>query len=89
MSDTTRRRSNKRRMTSEELFAGCDAVLILHAGDWYVLRQARNGGLLLTRWTGEVPVTAAEEARRSLRSAESKRRRIGLFGRRWLGNAQH
>ncbi|MCW5620564.1 MAG: hypothetical protein KIS79_05610 [Burkholderiales bacterium] len=64
-------------------------MLIRHEGEWYALRKVRNGGLLLTRWTGEVPSAAAAETRLLSRPAADKRRRIGLFGRRWLGNAQH
>lgn len=88
MKDPIRRRSNKQRITSEALFADNDVVLIRHESEWYVLRKVRNGGLLLTRWTGEVPSAAAAETRLLSRPAD-KRRRIGLFGRRWLGNAQH
>lgn len=39
----------KRKVSSEELFAGANEVLILHAGEEYRLRITKNGKLILTK----------------------------------------
>jgi hemin uptake protein HemP len=41
--------STKRRVNSEQLFAGSRELLIEHAGELYALRHTRNGKLILTK----------------------------------------
>lgn len=44
-----RERDERRRLTSEELFAGTREILIAHAGQEYRLRITTTGKLILTK----------------------------------------
>lgn len=68
---------SKAYVTSMDLFAGDDSLLIEHAGDWYLLHKRASGGLLLTRWMQSMPKlqTASSAEKRE------RPRLIGLYGR--------
>ncbi|RFC36833.1 MAG: Hemin uptake protein hemP [Candidatus Nitrotoga sp. SPKER] len=73
------------RIPSSKLFGDSNALLIEHAGRWYLLRKVARGGLLLTRWTDN-PCSSIFKAQSPPTSAPKQARlRIGLFGRIWLG----
>jgi len=76
----------ERTVTSATLFAIHKQVLISHCGERYLLREAPNGGLLLTRWQDETPRLKFETPRKPVSGMPRKRHYGGLYGRIWLGD---